>query len=108
MRKSQNLDFFGESISIFLSRSLFFFLFYWQFCCPLYRLPFAWNCSWLTFWERDKCNFQGVVCKQRNWQRVSMGLITDWRKTAKTLVEAVKIEKFNRGKNELTVKEVVS
>ena len=37
-----------------------------------------------------------------------MGLITDWRKTAKTLVEAVKIEKFNRGKHELTVKEVVS
>ena len=107
MRKSQNLDFLGESISIFLSRSLFF-LFYWQFCCPLYRLPFAWNCSWLTFWERDKCNFQGVVCKQRNWQRVSMGLISDWRKTAKTLVEAVKIEKFNRGKNELTVKEIVS
>ncbi|CAH3023587.1 unnamed protein product [Porites evermanni] len=28
-----------------------------------------------------------VVCKQRNWQRVSMGLITDRRKTAKTLVE---------------------
>ena len=61
-----------ESISIFLSSSLFFLLFllYWRFCYPLYRLYFAWNCGWLTFWERDKFNFQnGVVCtKQRNWQ----------------------------------------
>ena len=37
-----------------------------------------------------------------------MGLISNWRKTAKNLVEAVKIEKFNRAKNELTVKEIVS
>ena len=34
------------------SLSLFFpllFLLYWWFCCPLYRLCFAWNCGWLTF-----------------------------------------------------------
>ena len=34
----------------------------------LNRLSFAWNCSWLFFYESYKFNFQRVVCKQRNWQ----------------------------------------
>ena len=34
----------------------------------LIRLSFAWNCSWLFFYESYKFNFQRVVCKQRNWQ----------------------------------------
>ena len=38
------LFFFGESISTFLSRSLFYLLFllYWRFGCSL----LAWNCGW--------------------------------------------------------------
>ena len=44
---------FCASISIFLSRSLFFLCLssYKQFCFPLYRPSFAWNpiYGWLTF-----------------------------------------------------------
>ena len=53
------------------SRSLFFpfaFPSDMQFCFPLYRPSFAWNCGWLTFLERDKFNLQRVAGKQQNWQ----------------------------------------
>ena len=40
----------------FLSRSLFSFafLFHKLFCCPRYRLSFAWNCGWLTFQQKGQ------------------------------------------------------
>ena len=71
MRRRQNWD-FCESVSSFLSRSLFYFVFlvYQQFCFPLYRLSFAWNCGCLTFLGKGQIsvNLQRVVGKQRNWQ----------------------------------------
>ena len=43
----------SRSLSFFRCLSCFFFafLFYIQFCCPLYHLSFPWNCIWLSFQE---------------------------------------------------------
>ena len=63
---------FWRSISIFLSLSFLnlpFLSSYWQFCYPLYRLSFTWNCElWLVnFLGKAKANLQRVVGKQQNW-----------------------------------------
>ena len=72
MLKSQTLDLLFANLFQSFSLALFFsfaFLVYWQFCCPLYRPCFAWNCGSLTFYERGRLIFKEyVVCKQRNWQ----------------------------------------
>ena len=63
--------FFWRIYFDFFARSLFFSFALpsdMQFCFPLYRPSFAWNCGWLTFLERDKFNLQTVVGKQQNWQ----------------------------------------
>ena len=64
------MSLFCQRISFFFFLALFSpfsFLFYFQFCCPLYRLSFTWNCGWLASQERDKFNLQRVVLgKQGN------------------------------------------
>ena len=49
-----------ESISNFLSRSLFQLPFYRQFVAHFIAF-FSWNCGWLTFQERDQLKMQSVV-----------------------------------------------
>ena len=49
------------------SLALFFFLLYWRFCCPLLSSFFCMELWLANFLGRDKFNFQGVVCKQRQW-----------------------------------------
>ena len=69
----------------------FAFLLYQQFCCPFYRLSFAWNCGWPTFQERDKYNLQRVVGKQRNQQSIFPQNVTFF--VSVTLLALVRISK---------------
>ena len=57
-------------IDLFLALFFPFFSFFISGLVANYRLSFAWNCTWLTFQERNKFNFQRVLCKQGNWQQI--------------------------------------
>ena len=70
MRKSQNLDLFCESFSIFLSCSLFSLCLSCLLAVLLPTLSSLFCMElWLAnfLWKRQ-INLQRVVCKQRNWQ----------------------------------------
>ena len=91
--KAKIWTFFYESISIFLSHSLFSFAFSCLLAVllPTYHPFFAWNCDWLTFKERGKFNLQRVVGKQRNWKGIFPQNITFF--VSVTLTGLVRISK---------------
>ena len=70
MRKSQNLDLFCESISIFLSCSLFFLCLSCLLAVLLLTLSSLFYMElWLAnFLGKGQIILQRVVCKQWNWQ----------------------------------------